>query len=1202
MDDKKFSDGLNDAESKGKKFGTSFGTIAGNVGKGFVKLGGITAKALAAGTAAFAGLAAKALNLSGELEQNLGGAEAVFGRFADSIKTKGETAFKDMGLSMSEFLATANKMGALFQGSGFGIEESADLATSAMQRAADVASIMGIDVGTAMEAVAGAAKGNFTMMDNLGVAINETTLANYALEKGIRKSTTSMTTQEKVALAMELFMEKSAYAAGNYAKENDTLAGSLTTAKAAMENFLTGAGNVDDFVDSVVNLGGIVAENLTQLVPRLTAGVAEVIQQLIPALPPLIQALLPAIIEGGSTLITGLLDAMPSIMTALGDVIPMAATAILTMLPELLATGVSMLAEIISGISGALPTLIPAAVEAVTSLVTALIDNAPKLLEAAVELITKLATSIIESLPVLVAKAPELISALGDAIIAAIPTLVTAGGEIIKTIGEGLGDISPIFQPISDALILIGENFDVVVAALAGAAAAFGAYKLVTIASTAATSGFGVVQAALAAKTAIVTAATWLWNAALNANPVGLVVGAVVGLGVALGALATVLKRASQEQKDLDEAIKQNNESFTALNEALATNAASFSENVADIDANAAASSKLAEQVYALADAENKSAEDKQKLAAMVDMLNAAMPELGLAYDAEADALSKSAEQTHAYIEAKKEQAKLAAINERAVEVAKELVDIELQLAEVAQLKDTAYRMALEGEGKTLESMETLAAREAELITSREERSAALEGLANMSAEASAAIVEHETIQADAVTGTTDAVVEATDAMVEAYAKQDEIAAARAASDEALTNQMILNANELGMTLEEYKEHLSKIEQEEAEINKKREETLAAYTKAATDMFSTINEKSETSVSQMISNLEKNKQAMENWATNIQTLVEKGLNPELLQELLEKGPEAVAGEVAALAKATPEQLEKVNTAFEGSTASAETAHTAVDTALTGMETNATDAETTITDATGEITTATEDASTAVEDMQGVMGAAGEAMTAWVEDVRATSGTDIPEAISAIMLSYEDLSTKIADVYNRVTEETEIWAASLVSTAARAMPPFVEAVISAVRPVVAQMRTIGSDMIRGWGEGMDSQQGWFFSKLKAFTDKIVSDVKSALDIKSPSGVFKEIGIFSGEGYIGGLFSMKDAIGDAIQRVFVPDADLFGEYTPSASAPHTIASAASMANNAVQPVTVNQYIEAVPQTPAEFGAITALHFDRARWVTA
>ncbi|MFR2155273.1 MAG: hypothetical protein ACLS48_12025 [[Eubacterium] siraeum] len=62
--------------------------------------------------------------------------------------------------------------------------QSADMVTQSMQRASDVASIMGISVDSAMEAVAGMAKGNFTMMDNLGVAINDTNLQIYAQEKG----------------------------------------------------------------------------------------------------------------------------------------------------------------------------------------------------------------------------------------------------------------------------------------------------------------------------------------------------------------------------------------------------------------------------------------------------------------------------------------------------------------------------------------------------------------------------------------------------------------------------------------------------------------------------------------------------------------------------------------------------------------------------------------------------------------------------------------------------------------------------------------------------------------------------------------------------------------------------------------------------------------------------------------------------------
>ncbi len=71
-----------------------------------------------------------------------------------------------MGLSASDYMATANKMGSLFQGSGIDQRKSLELTSSAMRRAADVASVMGLDMKMAMESVAGAAKGNFTMINN----------------------------------------------------------------------------------------------------------------------------------------------------------------------------------------------------------------------------------------------------------------------------------------------------------------------------------------------------------------------------------------------------------------------------------------------------------------------------------------------------------------------------------------------------------------------------------------------------------------------------------------------------------------------------------------------------------------------------------------------------------------------------------------------------------------------------------------------------------------------------------------------------------------------------------------------------------------------------------------------------------------------------------------------------------------------------
>jgi hypothetical protein len=149
---------------------------------------------------------------------------------------KAQQSASVMGTSTNEYLEYANKIGSLMKGSGLQTAQAYDLTTKAMQRASDVASIMGIDVSSAMEAITGAAKGNFTMMDNLGVAMNATSLQSYALSKGIKKSYTAMSQAEKVQLAYNMFLEQTSEYAGNYRKENKTLNGSLTTLRAEFSN------------------------------------------------------------------------------------------------------------------------------------------------------------------------------------------------------------------------------------------------------------------------------------------------------------------------------------------------------------------------------------------------------------------------------------------------------------------------------------------------------------------------------------------------------------------------------------------------------------------------------------------------------------------------------------------------------------------------------------------------------------------------------------------------------------------------------------------------------------------------------------------------------------------------------------------------------------------------------------------------------
>lgn len=248
-----FTSGIKEAQSVFESFQSKSNRTFETISSGFQKAGTALTAGLTAPT--IAGIGAVVKSYAG-LEQNLGGTEAVFGSFAKTVQNDAQSAYKNMGLSASDYMATANKMASLFQGSGIDQQRSLDLTSKAMKRASDVASVMGVDMGMAMESITGAAKGNFEMMDNLGVAMNATTLEAYALEKGVNFKWDTASNAEKAELAMKMFMDRTKQYDGNFLKESEkTVSGSLDAMRGAFSNFVAGLGNPEaDVAKLMANL------------------------------------------------------------------------------------------------------------------------------------------------------------------------------------------------------------------------------------------------------------------------------------------------------------------------------------------------------------------------------------------------------------------------------------------------------------------------------------------------------------------------------------------------------------------------------------------------------------------------------------------------------------------------------------------------------------------------------------------------------------------------------------------------------------------------------------------------------------------------------------------------------------------------------------------------------------------------------------
>ena len=397
---------------------------------------------------AFGSLVVEGVKSFAELEQNIGGSEAVFGEFAASIQKTAEQAYRTMGTTQSEYLATANKMGALFQGSGLDAQRSMDLTTQAMQRAADMASVMGIDTQSALDAVTGAAKGNYTMMDNLGVAMNATTLEAYRVSQGMDTAFSKMSNAEKAELAMKYFFENTTQYAGNFEREaSETISGSIGQLTASVQTWVAGLGNseadITVLTQNIVNAFQDVVANVVPVVENIVSTIPTVLATLMPAINQLLPMLLTIGADVINTMLEGITSALPALVAAAKPIVSVLVTGLVKNLGPILKTGVEILLSLIDGIADTLPDLIPMAVEVIETVIEGLVDNLPKIVETGINVLASLIEGLTNAIPKLVQFIPRIITTFVQTITQKLPQIIQMGIKTLTSLIEGLTKALP---------------------------------------------------------------------------------------------------------------------------------------------------------------------------------------------------------------------------------------------------------------------------------------------------------------------------------------------------------------------------------------------------------------------------------------------------------------------------------------------------------------------------------------------------------------------------------------------------------------------------------------------------------------------------------------------------------------------------------------------------------------------------------------
>jgi len=658
------------------------------------------------------------------------------------------------------------------------------------------------------------------------------------------------------------------------------------------------------------------AENIKKAADSITKALTETI---------------PKFVEKGaqmiSALVTGIASALPSVAAAVTEAIPLMISALAPILPAMLRTFAELIPGVINAISETLPALTGVVMDVISTVITVIADMLPMAITAGTKLFMGLADAITTVIPVLIQKVPEIVTQIVSALIGAAPMLLEAAATIVSTLADGLGNAVPILKPIMTVVSGLMDALKALTPVILAAAAGFAAFQIVmtvanaikamtaaTTAQTLATALHTAVTTVWSAITGTATAVAAAFNAALAANPIGLIIAGIAALVVGIAALIVIMNKETAEQK----ALKKNTEDLVEANKKLvdATKESqkSYEEKTASMAQEAGVAKSLADDIAGLSRVENKSAEQKQQLAAYVSMLNEAMGESVVEYDAETDSMSRNVDEIYNIVAARQEEAKAQAARERAVEIAKEQMAVEDQLAQVAKQRaaldqavaDGVYKKG-EADKKYKEQLAEINASEAELVQRQSE-------LADSFDSATKTIEESSEKQRKANEALAASQVKVVDAMEGAKKAQKEIADKRAAAEQELTDKLIIEANKQGLTLDEYKEKIKEIEKEEKKAYEEREKAIEKYSETTQNAFGKIKVESGVSVKTLQENLEYNQKKFKEWSDNIAALAKRGIDEGLLEKLKAAGPES-SETVANLIKATDDQLTKLSDTY-----------------------------------------------------------------------------------------------------------------------------------------------------------------------------------------------------------------------------------------------------------------------------------------------
>lgn len=688
--------------------------------------------------------------------------------------------------------------------------------------------------------------------------------------------------------------------------------------------------------------------------------------------------------------------------------------------------------------------------------------------------VIKASTPVFQTLFSILGTGASVISFLTPAIIGLVAALVTmrAINQAVKTTKDLISAWKTFKTTATGAIQII----NLMTAAQATCGSVTKAQLVANLANNGALTAsnllYGVLTGSISLQTAATiaaTAATTAFKAALTAltGPIGLV---VAGIGLVVGVCVTLwqwLTAESEETKRLKSEQEELVKSTDQLTDSVKQSAKERQKNLESVKGNTESYQKLADEIVQLSQKTNKTAADKKNLKKKIDALNASVSGLNLAYDKNSDSLSHNSDQIKARISAMEAESTWETSQKNLLDIEQKRAEIGEQLKKIAEQRKKWNEESNVSDSVRKERLQELNDKETELKNTQTELQTEYEKTSQVQQAASEAMA--------------------------------------AAAENGSNRQVVAYEN------------MSKSQQKAIDDMRTKYNELLETT---TNMFEQIKYKSAISVDEMIANLQKNQEAVNNWATNLNTLAERGVNEGILAKLQAMGPQGGLY-VQELVNASDEKLATLNEVFTQGGESAMNGLTAgMDTGALGITDKIKGIVQSQVSSLQEEIAAADFSSLGQEIPNGVsqgieQGAstAGESSKNMANDIKEsfTSEMDI-NSPSRVFNEYGGfITTGLAEGVDKGTNQP---VSSVTNLANQIKKPF--------DSLQSDFTYIGEMAMSGLNAGLWSGSGSVMATANSIAERVKATIKSALDIHSPSRAMRdEVGRFIPQGIAVGI---------------------------------------------------------------------------------